>query len=93
MQPEEARKFVQGLANYDAMVPVHRVEFDKALDRLTQSLVQDFLSRLDEALYRDNSSSFYDPTGQVAEYMDKLCKEHGITFVPHEGFQIRKKGD
>lgn len=91
MNIEETCKVVQGLANYDAMVPVHRAEFDKALDRFAQSMTVAFLSRLDEALYRDNSSSLYNPTGQVANFMDELCDEHKIAFVPGEGFQPRKK--
>lgn len=91
MNTEEARKVVQGLANYDAMVPVHRAEFDKALDRFAQSMTVTFLSRLNEALCRELQQSLHNPAAQVADLMDDLCGEHKIAFVPGEGFQPRKK--
>lgn len=91
MTPEEAKKYVTGLSGYDQMVPIHRVEFDKALKALTQAYALDFLERLDDAMYQNLGTAQYEPTQQVAELMDELCAEHGVEFIRGEGFQPVQK--
>ena len=93
MTPEEAKKYVTGLSGYDQMVPVHRVEFDKALKALTQAYALDFLERLDDAMYQNLSTAQYEPTQQVAELIDELCSEHGVEFIRGEGFQPAQKNE
>jgi hypothetical protein len=82
---DDARKFVQGLANYNALDAVHREQFDKALDCLEQALALDFVERVDTALNENQGSCLEDPVAQVCDVLIEIRVEHGLASVPQEG--------
>src|SRR5262245_16469814 len=78
MEPQKARDFVKGMAGFEAMVPIHQDQFEAVLDQYAQAFAIDFITRLDTALYENNSSAHYEPTSQVAAFIDDICAEHRI---------------